>query len=133
MAELQEALDWIGYRVDDVYGARVGKVEDIYVDSETNRAEWLVAKLGRFSDQHALIPLADAVVGAGHVWVPYERDLIRRSPVGTTGAPLSQAQETSLLTHYGIAAGRRAELSKLTAESTTATSVSYGSQASVIA
>ena len=119
-------MSWNGFRVDDVYGARVGKVEDIYVDSETNRAEWLVAKLGRFSDHHALIPLADAVVGAGHVWVPYERDLIRRSPVASTGAPLSQAQESTLLAHYGIAAGRRTEIAKLTPESTTALSVAHG-------
>ena len=80
MPDLNEALAWTGYRVDDVYGARVGTVQDVYVDHETDRPCWLLVKMGRFSDAHALLPLNDAVAGAGHIWIPYEKDLIRRAP-----------------------------------------------------
>lgn len=114
MAGLNEALSWVGFRVDDVYGARVGRVEDVYVDQETGEPHWLLAKLGRFSEAHALIPLSDAVVGAGHVWVPYERDLIKSAPAMTLGAPLSQEREMGFCTHYGIArSGRGRQISQL--------------------
>ena len=35
----------------------------------------------------------DAVAGTGHVWVPYEKDLIRRAPQITPGMPLAQELE----------------------------------------
>jgi hypothetical protein len=49
MLELGEALGWTGYRVDDVYGARVGTVVDIYVDQDSDAPCWLLVKMGRFS------------------------------------------------------------------------------------
>ena len=61
MPDLNEALAWTGFRVDDVYGARVGIVEDIYVDHDSDTPCWMLVKMGRFSDAHALLPLNDAV------------------------------------------------------------------------
>ena len=110
MPDLTEALSWIGFRVDDVYGARVGKVEDIYVDHNRGTPCWILAKMGRFSDSHALIPLQDAVAGAGHVWVPYEKDLIRRAPQIAIGAPVAQEREAMLCAHYGVMSSRGAEI-----------------------
>jgi hypothetical protein len=123
MAELGEALGWIGFRVDDVYGARVGTVEDVYVDQEMDTPCWLLAKMGRFSEVYALIPLRDAVAGAGHVWVPYEKDLIRRAPAVAAGMPVTQQAEATLCSHYGVMSSRGAEISALPAAAITAASV----------
>ena len=123
MADLNEALSWIGFRVDDVYGARVGVVEDVYVDSETAAPCWLLTKMGRFSEVYALVPVQDAVAGTGHVWVPYEKDLIRRAPQVTGGEPVTQQTEATLCAHYGVMSTRGAVIADVAPAALTATSV----------
>lgn len=124
MADLTEALSWTGFRVDDVYGARVGKVEDVYVDHDRGTPIWLLVKMGRFSETYALVPLQDAVAGAGHVWVPYEKDLIRRAPQIAIGAPVAQESEALLCAHYGVMSTRGSEITELAATALTAISSS---------
>ena len=123
MSGLNEALSWIGFRVDDVYGARVGIVEDVYVDRDTDTPCWLLTKMGRFSDTHALVPISDAVAGAGHVWVPYEKDLVRRAPQVSPGMPVTQAREAELCMHYGVMSSRGAEIAEIPRTALTAASV----------
>jgi len=123
MLDLNEAMGWTGYRVDDVYGARVGAVADIYVDHDSDAPCWILVKMGRFSDAHALLPVRDAVAGSGHVWVPYEKDLIRRAPQMAPGMPLSQEHERALCAHYGVMSSRGAEIAEIPASALTASSV----------
>jgi hypothetical protein len=119
--ELGEVQSWTGHRLDEIGGAAVGKVEGVYVDDESDRPEWLLARMGRFG-HHTLVPARDAVEGVGRVWVPYTRDQIRRGPKVAAGKPLSGETERELLGHYGIAAdaGRFAELAKRPADALTA-------------
>jgi PRC-barrel domain len=123
MPDLNELLTWTGFRVDDVYGARVGTVQDVYVDHESDKPCWMLVKMGRFSDTHALLPLNDAVPGAGHVWVPYEKDQIRRAPQITPGMPVAQQLEATLCAHYGVMSSRGAEIADFPAGVLTASSV----------
>jgi len=97
---LNEALGWIGSRVDDIYGANVGRLEDVWIDPGTGVPRWLLVKEGRFGGRTTLIPFEDATAGAGHVWVPYERDVVRAAPEIEPGAPLTQHVEASLRSHY---------------------------------
>ncbi len=123
MADLGEALSWTGFRVDDVYGARVGTVADVYVDHDTDAPCWILVKMGRFSDAYAVLPVRDAVAGTGHVWVPYEKDLIRRAPQVAPGMPLSQERERALCVHYGVMSSRGADIAEIPASALTAASV----------
>ena len=123
MADLNEALSWVGFRVDDVYGARIGTVEDVYVDHETDAPCWLLTKMGRFSEVYALLPLQDAVAGTGHVWVPYEKDLIRRAPQVSVGMPVTQKMEATLCAHYGLVSSRGAAIADLPPSAFSAASV----------
>lgn len=123
MSHLHEPLSWIGFRVDDVYGARVGTVQDLYVDHDTDTPCWLLAKMGRFSETYALVPLTDAVAGVGHVWVPYEKDLIRRAPGVSAGMPVTQEHELALCAHYGLMTSRGAEIAGIPPSALTAASV----------
>ena len=77
---LNEALGWIGSRVDDIYGANVGRLDDVWIDPGTGMPRWLLVKEGRFGGRTTLIPFEDATAGAGHVWIPYERDVVRHAP-----------------------------------------------------
>lgn len=97
---LNEALGWIGSRVDDIYGASVGRLEDVWIDPGTGVPRWLLVKEGRFGGRTTLIPFEDATAGAGHVWVPYEREVVRDAPEIEPGAPLTQHVEGALRAHY---------------------------------
>lgn len=97
---LNEALGWIGSRVDDIYGANVGRLEDVWIDPGTGVPRWLLVKEGRFGGRTTLIPFEDATAGAGHVWVPYEREIVREAPEIEPGAPLTHQVEAALRSHY---------------------------------
>lgn len=97
---LSEALGWIGSRVDDVYGAGIGRLEDVWIDPGTGAPRWLLVKEGRFGGRTTLIPFEDATPGPGHVWVPYELEVVRSAPEVEAGSPLTQQLEAALRRHF---------------------------------
>jgi hypothetical protein len=113
-ASVGEIRAWAGWRLDEIGGAGVGKVEGAFVDEQGGQPLWLLVRMGRFG-HHTLIPSSDAVAGVGHVWVPYDRDMIRRAAKVEPRKPLTREQELELCAHYGIpeGLGRAAELSAL--------------------
>jgi hypothetical protein len=117
----EEVKGWIGFRLDEIAGAGVGKVEGVFVDDSSGEPVWLLARMGRFG-HHTLVPGRDAVEGVGRIWVPYTRDQIRRAPKVQTSVALTADAERQLLEHYGIAseAGRAAELAERDAADITA-------------
>ena len=112
-ATLEEARTWMGQKLDEIAGAGVGRVEGVYVDVDSGHPEWLLARMGRFG-HHTLVPAREAVGGAGHVWIPYTRDQVRKAPKVDSESSLTAGQEKQLLSHYGIGAeaGRAAEIAK---------------------
>ena len=101
LPSLEEARDWTGHRVDEFGGASVARVQSVYVDTETEQPVWVVAKLGRFGKVIA-IPFLDCAAGAGHVWVPYTRTVLRGAPVVDPAKPLTREQELAICAHYGV-------------------------------
>jgi hypothetical protein len=117
----EEVKGWKGFKLDDLGGSPIGKIEGAYVDEEGGRPEWLLARMGRFG-HHCLVPARDAVAAGSHVWVPYDRDQIRKAPRQDPGKPLDRDGEQVLLDHYGVGtgqAGRGAELAKREADAVT--------------
>jgi len=110
MPDVNAALGWVGQRIDDVYGGRLGKVEDVYVDGRSGEPVWLIVRLGRFGDDHMAVPAAEAVPGEGGVWVPYERQLVRSGGMVHPGRPLSRERDLELAAHFDVLAAREAAL-----------------------
>jgi PRC-barrel domain len=108
---VEEVRGWLGSRLDEISGARAGKVEGAYVDPRTGSPEWLLIRVGRFGD-HRCVPTGDAVAGARRVWVPWDRATIRGSPKVRPDVPLSAVDELRLCSHYRLppSAGRPMEL-----------------------
>jgi sporulation protein YlmC with PRC-barrel domain len=97
---LNEALGWIGSRVDDLYGVPIGRLEDVWIDPATGEPRWLLVKEGRFGGRSTLVPFDDATPGEGAVWIPYERDIVREAPQVEPAVPLTQQLEATLRDHY---------------------------------
>lgn len=66
----------VGLTIRDAYGASVGRVEDVWPEGMSTYA---VVRMGRFGALK-LIPLRDAVVESGALWVRYEKATLKRAP-----------------------------------------------------
>lgn len=109
---LEDVRQWVGYRVDEISGHGVAKVEGVLVDQESGEPAWLLAKLGRFG-KVVPISIRECAAAAGKVWVPYDREVIREAPAIDPALPLNKEQERLVLDHYDIpeTIGRGAEIS----------------------
>lgn len=107
--DLGTATGWVGFRLDDLFGAQIGKIVAIYGDVGTRRPVWLAVKRGRFGGRHTCMPVNDVVAGAGHAWVPLERRLVRSAPEVEPEHGLTRLQEQALAEHYRFEA-RLAEI-----------------------
>lgn len=117
----QEIESWKGRKLDEVKGASVGKVEGSYVDDVSEEAVWILARMGRFG-HYTLVPARFAVSANERVWVPFDRDQIRKAPRVHAGKPIDRDTEQALLDHYGVgtsATGRGAELAQRDPEAVT--------------
>lgn len=76
-------ISWIGFRVVDVYGARLGRAEAYVTDpAEPDRGDWILVRCGRFSNRtHRLAPFTDAIVSRNEIWLPTEQSRFEGSPV----------------------------------------------------
>jgi hypothetical protein len=105
LPSLEEALGWIGFRVDDMNGSRIGSVQAIYVDSKGGEPVWVVVKVGRFGKVTA-IPYPDCADAPGRLWVAHGRKVVRGAPALAGGKPITREQELSLFEHYLFPPGR---------------------------
>jgi hypothetical protein len=104
---LSEARSWIGKRATAALGSGVGRIEDIWVDSETGEPAWLLIREGRFAGgTHKLVPFAGATEGGGPIWLPFEREMIRSAPSISTDQALTAELAERLDVHYGIGRNR---------------------------
>src|SRR5512132_2974887 len=108
---LEEAIGWIGFRVDDVNGSRLARVEAIYVDAADSEPVWVVVRVGRFGKVTA-IPYRECADVPGRLWVAHERKTVRGAPALEPGEPLRREDELELCDHYliGPQRGRHARV-----------------------
>ena len=91
---------WAGLRLDCPGARGVGKVVGAVAGADEKT--WLLVRAGRLGRLTA-VPAGDAVEGAGRVWVPYPRELLREAPRIDSQGELDPAAERGLREHYGIA------------------------------
>lgn len=103
------AAGWIGWQVDDLEGAAIGRVERV-IASGGGLAGWLVINAYRLGDgARYAVPTVTAVAGQGRVWVPYERVFVLASAelLARPGRHTPEAEQR-LRAHYAAAADRAA-------------------------
>jgi hypothetical protein len=102
---LDEARSWIGFKVDEMGGSGVGKIEGVLVDAASGEPSWLLIRIGL--RRRSAIPCEFVAAGVGHVWVPYEKDAVRGAPEVDPRSGLDRTAELALCEHYGIPEGTR--------------------------
>jgi uncharacterized protein (TIGR02271 family) len=83
-------------------GKKVGTVDAIYYDNDTDRPEWVSVKTGLFGTSVSLVPLANAEVRGDDLHVPFDKGQLKDAPHHDPGRELSPSDEADLYRHYGI-------------------------------
>lgn len=109
--DADEVGQWVGYRVDDIAGQSVARVQGFMVDADSGQPTWLAVKLGRFGKTVPLL-VRECAAAAGRIWTPHDREVIREAPAIDAGRSLNRDQEMQVLEYYGIpeGVGRAAEI-----------------------
>jgi uncharacterized protein (TIGR02271 family) len=94
--------EWRGSNAVDSDGEKIGTIEEIYLDSETGKPEWLAVKTGMFGSKVSFVPVAETTPAGGEVRVPYDKQQVKDAPQAEADGELSQDEEASLYRHYGL-------------------------------
>jgi uncharacterized protein (TIGR02271 family) len=100
--DISDPREMSGADVTGRNGEKLGKIDTVYLDNQTQRPEWAAVKTGLFGSHVSLVPLATAQYDDGHLQVPYTKDEVQNAPHHDPGQELSVEDERQLFTHYGV-------------------------------
>jgi uncharacterized protein (TIGR02271 family) len=99
---MTNAYDWEGRTLRDRDGDKIGTVDAIYVDHETDKPEWALVNTGLFGTKSSFVPLAGASPTGEDVAVQVDAQQVKDAPRVDKDQELSEEEEVALFRHYGI-------------------------------
>ncbi len=102
MSVEETMLQWQGHNVVDSSGDKLGKIDDIYLDEQTDKPEWALINMGKFGRSATLVPLAGAVAEGDQIKVQFDKAKVKGAPDVMADEELSQAEEKELYSYYGL-------------------------------
>jgi uncharacterized protein (TIGR02271 family) len=97
----EDVLNWRGRDLIDNDGDKIGSIDDIYLDRETDEPEWAVVTTGLFGTKRTFVPLSEAAPSEDGVRVPFEKASVKDAPRIDPDGELSREEERALYEHYG--------------------------------
>ncbi len=95
--------DWHGKMLVDRYGERIGKLQDVYVDVETDEPQFGTVKEGFIGRHLTFVPLGGIRVGPDELQVAVSKQQVEDAPnIEQHGEELSQADESVLYHHFEL-------------------------------
>ena len=94
--------DWQGQNVVDPDGEKIGSLEELFYDGETDTPAFIAVKSGRIGKHLTFVPLAGASVGRDYVRVAHSKARVKDAPNFDTDTELSVEDETSVYGYYGL-------------------------------
>ena len=100
---LRDFSEWHGKDLLDSAGERIGKLEDVYFDVETDQPQFATVKEGLFGRHLTFVPLTDMILGPNDLQVSVTKSLVKDAPnLELQGDALSQEDESALYHHYQL-------------------------------
>ena len=97
----EDVQHWRGRTLVDSDGDKIGTIEDIYLDQQTNEPEWAVVTTGLFGTKQSFVPIEGASSTGDGVRVPFEKAQVKDAPRVDPDGRLSDEEERRLYQHYG--------------------------------
>jgi hypothetical protein len=95
--------DWHGKMLLDRDGEKIGKLQDVYVDVETDEPQFGTVKEGFIGRHLTFVPLGGIKVGPDDLQVAVSKQEVQDAPnLELRGEELSQADESVLYHHYEL-------------------------------
>jgi len=102
MPTKEDILSWRGQNLHGSDGEKLGKIEEIYLDTETREPEWALVTTGLFGTKQSFVPLRDASASGDGVSVGFDKATVKDAPTVDPDGQLSQEEEAALYRHYGL-------------------------------
>ena len=102
MSTLEETLTWRGQDLFGADGEKLGTIEEIYLDAETEQPEWALVNSGLFGTKRSFVPLRNASREGDQITVPFDKGTVGDAPKVDPDGQLSQREESELYRHYGL-------------------------------
>jgi hypothetical protein len=103
MANHENIGEWHGKDLVDRDGEKIGKLEDVYVDVETNEPMFGTVKEGLIGRHLTFVPLAGITIGPDNLQVAVSRERVKDAPnIELHGDELSKEDESTLYHHYQL-------------------------------
>ena len=102
MAPTQEKLSWRGQDLVDRDGDKIGRIEEIYLDADTDEPEWALVHTGMFGTKQTFVPIREASASGEGIMVPFDKATIKEAPKAEADGQLSQEEEAALYSHFGM-------------------------------
>src|SRR5450759_2978674 len=95
--------EWHGRMLVDRNGEKIGKLQDVYVDVETDEPQFATVKEGFLTRHLTFVPLGGVKVGPDSLAAAVSKAQVQDAPnIEQHGEELSQADESSLYHHYEL-------------------------------
>jgi sporulation protein YlmC with PRC-barrel domain len=95
--------EWHGKMLLDRYGEKIGKLQDVYVDVETDEPQFATVKEGLIGRHLTFVPLGATKVGPDDLQVAVSKQQVKDAPnIEQHGEELSQADESALYHYYEL-------------------------------
>jgi len=105
----------------DNSGDKVGKVDQVYLDDQTNEPSWATVNTGLFGTSTSFVPLQDATFEGNDLRFGHSKEQIKGAPRVDADTHLSQEEERELYRYYGLEASYDAYDTRGTTTGTTGT------------
>ena len=95
--------EWHGRMLLDQNGEKIGKLQDVYVDVETDVPQFATVKEGLIGRHLTFVPLGGVQIGPDDLQVAVTKEQVRSAPdIEIHGEELSQADESTLYHHFEL-------------------------------
>lgn len=99
--EQHSAREWIGHDVIDDDGSKIGSIDEIYIDEQSGRPEWVAIKTGWFGHKLSFAPLAGATARGDAMHLPLSKEKVKNAPKVDPDGNLDASEEAELYRYYG--------------------------------
>jgi uncharacterized protein YrrD len=102
MAQHENIAEWHGKDLVDRAGEKIGKLEDVYVDVETDEPMFGTVKEGLFARHLTFVPLRGITIGPDNLQVAVSKEQVQQAPNIDMHGELSHEGESALYHHYQL-------------------------------
>ena len=99
---IEDVTQWCGQDVLDPAGEKLGKLDQVFWDTEIDAPAFAAVKSGTLSKHLTLVSLGGATAGQAHLRVTVDKGRFKKAPSFAPDAELTADDERAAYEYYGL-------------------------------